>query len=145
MTSDDIMPVLAKILEDDDSIRTACYGNITPGYPATLQDSKLTPTTPTAIWLRDIDKTESGFIGGTDYVYDILLQVDVMSLTSQYEAESLRRLCENLLKSTSTKSYGGSTWRLAIRLQSRPGARYDNDLSAWVAMLRMRAKGGYVA
>lgn len=145
MTSDDIIPVLAQVLSDNDPINAACYGNVTPGYPATLQDSKLTTANPTAIWIRDLDKTERGFIQGTDYIYDILFQVDAMSINSQNEAEALRRLAENLLKSTRSKLYNNETWPLSVRLHSRPATRYDDILSAWVSPLRMRAKGGYVA
>lgn len=148
MTSDDIIPILAQILSDNDPINAACYGNVTPGYPATLQDSKLTTANPTAIWIRELDGTERGFLNSTttgSYVYDILFQVDVMSIGSQYEAESLRRLVNSALKSTSSKAYGTDTWRLGISLQSRLATRYDDILSAWVSPLRMRAKGGYVA
>lgn len=148
MTSDDIIPVLAKVLEDDAAILAACSSNITPGYPATLQDSKLTPITPTAIWLRDMDKTETGFIGSRRdglYMYDILVQVDVLSLSSQYEAEALRRLVENALKATRSKNYGGDIFSFGVALQSRPGARFDDILQCWVAPLRMRATGSYVA
>lgn len=148
MTSDDIIPVLAKVLEDDASILAACHSNITPGYPATLQDSKLTPDTPTAIWLRDIDKTETGFFGSRrdgQYLYDILIQIDVMSISSQYEAESLRRLVENELKATRSKAYGTDIFSFGIALQSRPGTRFDDVLQAWTAPLRMRVTGAYVA
>lgn len=148
MTSDDIIPVISQILSDNDPINAAAYGNITPGYPATLQDSKLTDDNPTAIWVRDLDMTESGYLGSAtsgEYQYDILFQVDVMSLTSQAVAESLRRMASNLLKSTTSKSFGGSTFYFDIRLQSRLATRYDATLSAWVSPLRMRAIGGYVA
>jgi len=148
MTSDDIIPVLAQILSDNDPINAACYGNVTPGYPATLQDSKLTATNPTAVWIRDLDKTESSYIGSAhtgEYLYDILFQVDVMSVGSQSEAEALRRKCENLLKATSSKAYGADTFRFGIELQSRIATRYDSILSAWVSPVRMRATGIYIA
>lgn len=148
MTSDDIIPVLAQILSDNDSINAAAYGNITPGYPSTLQDSKLASGTPTALWLRDLDKTESSYIGSAhtgEYLYDILFQVDVMSIGSQAEAEALRRKCENLLKATSSKIYGTDTFRFSISLQSRMATRHDDILSAWVSPLRMRATGIYIA
>lgn len=148
MTDDNIIPVIAKILEDNDVIRIAAYENITPGYPATSQDSKLTATNPTAIWLRDLDQTEEGYLNSANtgtYDYDILFQVDVISLTSQAEAESLRRKVENLLKSTTSKVYGGETWTVYMYLQSRVATRYDDVLSAWVSPLRMRAIGEYTA
>ena len=148
MTSDDIIPVLAQILSDNDPINAACYGNVTPGYPATLQDSKLTSANPTAVWIRDLDMTESGYLGSTtsgEYAYDILFQVDVMSLTSQAVAESARRLVMSLLKSTSSKSFNNSTFYFDIRLQSRLASRHDDVLSTWVAPVRMRITGGYVA
>jgi len=148
MTSDDIIPVLAQILSDNDPINAAAYGNITPGYPAASQDSKLTSANPTAIWIRDLDKTESGYFNSATngiYMYDILFQVDVMSIGSQYEAESLRRKCDNLLKATKSKLYNNELFKFGISLQSRPAARYDDVLSAWVAPLRMRAEGIYVA
>jgi hypothetical protein len=146
MTSDDIIPVLAQILSDNDPINAAAYGNITPGYPATLQDSKLTATNPTAVWIRDLDMTEEGYIGSSGiYKYDILFQIDVMSLTSQAEAESLRRKCKDLLTATVSKLYGPDTFKFGIYLQSRPGTRHDDLISAWVSPLRMRVVGGYVA
>lgn len=148
MTSDDIIPVIAQILSDNDAINIAAYGNITPGYPATLQDSKIASTTPTAIWLRDLDKTEEGFLNSANtgtYDYDILFQVDVISLTSQTTAESLRRKIENLLKSTTSKTYGGETWTVYMYLQSRLASRYDGVLSAWVSPIRMIARGEYTA
>jgi hypothetical protein len=148
MTSDNIIPVLAQVLQDDNTINAACYGHVTPGYPNALQDSKLTSVEPTAIWIRDFDKTEDSYIGSGssgEYLYDILFQVDVMSIGSQDEAESLRRKCENLLKAARTKTYNLEIWGFGIKLQSRPATRYDDILSAWVAPLRMRAEGIYVA
>lgn len=148
MTDDNLIPVIAKILEDNDIIRAAAYENITLGYPATLQDSKLTAANPAAIWLRDLDKTEEGYLNSANtgtYDYDILFQVDVISLTSQAVAESLRRKIENLLKSTTSKTYGGDTWTVYMYLHSRIASRYDEVLSAWVSPLRMRAIGEYTA
>lgn len=147
MTSDNIIPVLAQVLSDDDTINAAAYGNITPGYPATLQDSKLTTTTPTALWLRKLDKTESGYIGSAnskEYYYDILIQIDVMSLTSQAVAEDLGRLAENLLKSTTNKAFNAETWLFSAYLHSHT-CRYDDVLCAWVDVIRMRVNGEYVA
>lgn len=147
MTSDDILPVLAQVLSDNDPINAACYGNITLGYPATLQDSKLTSSTPTAIWLRKLDKTETGYIGSAnhkEYQYDILLQIDIMSLTSQVTAESAGRLVENLLKCTTSRAFGTDTWLFSVYLHSHT-CRYDDVLQAWVDMIRMRAEGEYTA
>jgi hypothetical protein len=140
----DLIPVITQILSDNDAINTACDGFIYPGRPGpAIQDASLEGAHQTAVWIRRISKTEKPFVGSVltgEYLYDQLIQVDVLSRSSEVAAFDLADLVEALLKATSTKTYSGSTRHLNLLLHSRMPV-WDDTLLAWVEMVRFRAKG----
>ena len=148
MADDNLAPLLAQILSDNDPINIAADGFIYPGSPGkTIQDACLEGVHKTAIWIRRISKTEEGFLGSIttcDYLYDQLIQVDVLSKLSEVAAFDLADKVEAALKAVSTKSYAGSSRKTDLQLHSRMPL-WDDKLSCWVEMIRFRAKGAYVS
>lgn len=148
MTDDNLVPVLAYVLEDNATINLAANGFITIGTPGkTAQDAKLEGANQTAIWLRRISKTENAFFNSSttgEYQYDQLIQVDVLSKLSQSTAYNLADDVESLIKSTTSKVYGTNTYRLPLLLQGRT-AFFEPTLEAWVESITFRAVGTYTA
>jgi len=142
MSLDNLCPVLLKVLEDDNTI-LGLSDHFTNGPPGmTLQDSKLEGTNKTAIWIRRPNKNESPYIGG-GYLFDLLIQVDVLSKASYDAAFDLGTLVEDLLKSTTSKLYNNTTYPINLLLQSRPGTLWDDQLQRWHEVVRFRADGSY--
>ncbi len=138
MASDNIVPVLHALLQNDNTISAAC-DYVTPGLPGlTLQDAKLDGPLQTSIWVRRISKTEEPLIGNENFIYDQIIQVDVLSAVSEAMACDLADDIETLLKTTFSKN----NVPLNILLQSRTSL-FNDTVGAWHEMIRFRATGAY--
>ena len=148
MAADNISPIIAQVLSDSSTINAACDGLISSGNPGnTPQDANLEGPHETSIFVRRISKTEEGYLGSVttgDYKYDLLIQVDVLSKASEATAFDLADKVEALLKSTTSKLFNGATVPLHLSLASR-SPQFDDQLGAWLEMLRFRAIGVYVS
>jgi len=139
----DIIPLIHQVLLDDDTLMGLVDDEIYVGS-SLLADNNLNNTQHTCIMIQEqLDQNLKAFIGSTDYLFDTLIQVSIISKgrdDSDNYSKAVAFKVRNLLSNLSSKSFSGSIRKInIININTKPVL--DPEMVWSKRIVRGRAKG----
>jgi hypothetical protein len=138
----DIIPVVAYLLQENDTIRGYVDDQIIPGLRHARADDYLDGPNSTCIGVRELSETVGAYVGSAssgEYRADLLFEIFVLSRESEAYAKKVAKAVRNLMLQHTATTYGGASYRFSVFDATRR-AVYDPQGLWWQETLTYRIK-----